>query len=168
MFPLGHIGFSVFLGNLFSLSLPHVAVASLLPDIIDKPLRLLGITTCGRYIGHTLLTGVLISFLVYLFTRKKLLATSILFGFVLHLLEDSRGFVPFFYPFVKYEFLLSPSIPSYNLFAFVTDSIGFILLMYVYHKNPKFRKMLNNILDLKSVYRSILKHINPLKSNKCS
>ena len=60
MYPLGHLGITLFFASLLVLSFPLVAIGSQIPDLIDKPLALVGIAPCGRHIGHTLLITLVI------------------------------------------------------------------------------------------------------------
>ena len=83
---------------------PELAVASLcflLPDLLDKPLWLLGIGM-GRFVGHTLLFVFLVAFVFFL--RKRTYGLFALAGGMLHLLSDVGYFTPWFYPFVEYDF----------------------------------------------------------------
>lgn len=106
MGPFGHVGITV--GAAYVINrVPHlrlnlwvVAVSSLLPDLVDKPLYLLGIGD-GRYVGHTLLFVFLAAAAVSL--KNRIYGLSVLFGAVLHLLLDWSG-VPWLYPFVSYDF----------------------------------------------------------------
>ena len=76
---------------------------SLIPDIIDKPLFLLGVAD-GRFFSHNILF-VLISFLIiHLFTRgNKSVSLPFLSGLASHIILD-LPFVPLFYPFISYNF----------------------------------------------------------------
>lgn len=85
------------------LNLWVVAFSSLLPDLIDKPLYLLGIGD-GRYVGHTLLFVFLVAAAFSL--RNKLYGLSVIFGAISHLLLD-WGNVLWLYPFVNYDFTVS-------------------------------------------------------------
>ena len=76
-------------------------LCALLPDIVDKPLWALGIGS-GRYVAHTLLFVFLVAIAFSL--KKKRYGLSALLGGMLHLLLDSGGFVPWFYPFARYQF----------------------------------------------------------------
>ena len=73
----------------------------LLPDLLDKPLWMLGIS-CGRFVGHTLLFVFLVAFVFSL--RKRTYGLFALVGGMLHLLSDVGWFMPWLYPFVKYDF----------------------------------------------------------------
>lgn len=105
MGPVGHLGISLAAGWPLKLNLPVVAVTSLLPDLVDKPLWVLGMGS-GRYVGHTLLFVFLVA--IVLSIRKRIYGLSALFGGMSHLFLDSQldqqSLVPWFYPFVSYDF----------------------------------------------------------------
>jgi len=88
-------------GRLLKPELAIVGFCYLLPDIVDKPLWALGIG-CGRYVAHTLLFVFLVSIAFSL--KKRAYGLFALFGGVFHLLMDVGWFVPWFYPFVRYDF----------------------------------------------------------------
>jgi hypothetical protein len=150
MILLGHIGITLFFGGLFSLLFIPLLIGSILPDLIDKPLVLVGITHYGRYIGHTLTAGVIISLILLAITRKKIVSISLFFGYLLHLIEDMPFFIPWFYPFVNYDFLtyyeFAGIITPMNI-AF--EIIGFILLIYILQKNPQIKVYITKNLKLK-------------------
>jgi len=99
---IGHIGISLAAAYLLRLNLAVAVFCGILPDLVDKPLTaLLGLTQ-GRYIGHTLLFIFLIA--AAFFIWKKKYGVAALVGGVSHLLLDLEGFVPWFYPFVRYQF----------------------------------------------------------------
>jgi hypothetical protein len=113
----------------------------MLPDVIDKPLFLLGIIPSGRYISHTLFFVAASGIATYIITRKKLAALSLSFGVLLHLFLDSMHFVPWFYPFIDYqfvpykmEFVLDPILIS-------AEVIGLALLIIL----VKYRTRLDNM-----------------------
>jgi uncharacterized membrane protein required for colicin V production len=147
MILLGHIGITLFFGGLFSLLFIPLLIGSILPDLIDKPLVLFGITQYGRYIGHTLTVGIIISLISFAITRKKLVPVSLFLGYLFHLLEDMPFFVPWFYPFVKYDFptyyVFSNSFTAINI-AF--EIIGVTLIIYVVKKNPQIKSYLTKNL----------------------
>jgi hypothetical protein len=109
MGPAGHLGIALGAGYV-SNRVPHlklnlwvVAFSALLPDLLDKPLYVLGIGD-GRYVGHTLLFVFLVAGAVSF--KNKRWGLSVLFGAILHLLLDSGG-VPWLYPFVNYDFIVA-------------------------------------------------------------
>jgi len=73
----------------------------LLPDMVDKPLAVLGVAG-GRYVGHTVLFG-LVSVGALIIVRRRLWAPAVV-GFTSHLLLDLNATVPWLYPFVSYPF----------------------------------------------------------------
>lgn len=157
MLPVGHLGITLgaaYLANRVTppkLNLGIVAFSALLPDLVDKPLALAGIGD-GRYIGHTLLFIFLAAALLSL--RNKFYGLSLLFGGICHLIGDSGNFVPWFYPFVNYDFTvnftpsgISASLPmllnklnGYDLspFSLGVELAGLVilgLLCYFWHSS---------------------------------
>lgn len=110
MGPIAHVGITAGAGHVLNrvshirLNLGIVAISALLPDLVDKPLALVGIGD-GRYIGHTLLFIFVAAALLSL--KNKFYGLSLLFGGICHLLEDSGGLVPWFYPFADYNFAVN-------------------------------------------------------------
>ncbi|MHA1913380.1 MAG: metal-dependent hydrolase [Promethearchaeota archaeon] len=79
-----------------------LAIGSLLPDIIDKPIYLLGLGN-GRFVSHNLLFITLAFLAVLLISRRNFkLSIPFLIGMGLHLVLD-LPYVPWFYPFMTYE-----------------------------------------------------------------
>jgi len=149
MILFGHLGITTFLGSLLSLSLIFVFLGAALPDLIDKPLFILSLGPSTRFIGHTLFLGVLISLIVYIVSRKKVYSISLLFGYFVHLLEDVPYFMPWFYPFIGYDFprYSGSGFTPFNIFM---EFVGFVLLIYVIRTNSHFRISLDKLLnDLK-------------------
>jgi len=109
MGPLGHIGITLGAAHVTNLATPLrlslwiVAFAALLPDLIDKPLYILGIGD-GRFIGHTLLFICIVSAVLYI--KNKKYALVVMFGSVCHLVFDMHGFVPWLYPFISHDFTI--------------------------------------------------------------
>ena len=99
--PAIHIVFPLGLSILIGLN-PVIAVfCGILPDMVDKPLSLLGIGG-GRFIGHTLLFGLAVVILFFIWKRKY--GFSALLGITSHFVLDLGYFVPWFYPFKQYVF----------------------------------------------------------------
>jgi len=128
MLPLAHIGMTAFLSTLVYLPASFAVIGALLPDIVDKLLLLPGLSACGRFIGHSLFFGPILSLLAYGLTRKKEVALALLFGSYLHLLEDAKDFMPLFYPIVKYQFECVPTTIKTGPFEIITESLGITLL----------------------------------------
>jgi hypothetical protein len=99
--PVIHIGVPAALAVLFRLNLVVAILCGILPDMVDKPLAVLGIGG-GRFIGHTLLFAGVVIVLFTVWKRKYGLAALI--GLSSHLLLDLDALVPWFYPFKKYPF----------------------------------------------------------------
>ena len=100
MYPLGHIGITLLLSRIvsnrfrISLNMKLIVIASMLPDILDKPLGILGIGG-GRFIFHSLAFVVLLYFV-----RKELY-----FGSLIHLILDRMWEEPeiLLYPLLGFE-----------------------------------------------------------------
>ena len=78
------------------------AFSFILPDLVDKPLWVLGVFTDGRNIGHTLFTTFLVALAFSL--KKKVYGLVAVCGGMAHLLSDRSGLVPWLYPFKTYDF----------------------------------------------------------------
>ncbi|MCX8179249.1 MAG: metal-dependent hydrolase [Candidatus Aenigmarchaeota archaeon] len=154
MFPLAHIGITALIASLLSLSPLIAIIASQIPDLIDKPLYILGVFPSGRYIGHTLFAIIILTILIYLFSRKKILAISFCFGMLMHLLQDLPYFIPWFYPFKNYEFPKSSFQLNYTLELFLLDITGLTMLIIVYKNN---RQLVAEMLNLKNTSYEIYK-----------
>lgn len=161
MFIFGHLGLTALFAIIFSLSPLTSAIASQIPDIIDKPLYLLGLAPSARYIGHTLLMAFVFGLVSYLITKKRVFSLSIFFGMIMHLFEDlpttlfnDAGLIPWFFPFEKYNFSTKPWIFQYTLFLLIMDFIGLVILVVLYKKNKTFRNEISLVLRyLKGVIR---------------
>ncbi|MCX8178234.1 MAG: metal-dependent hydrolase [Candidatus Aenigmarchaeota archaeon] len=154
MFILGHIGITAFLASILGLPILIAAISSQIPDLIDKPLFLLGIFPSGRYIGHTLLFVVLFGFMTYIITKRKVISIAVSFGMLMHLFQDLPYFIPWFYPFINYIFPTGPFEFQYTLKLFLLDLTGIVLLTILYLKNNGFKKEIN---DVKKVFVKIIK-----------
>ena len=116
-------------------------IGSLLPDIVDKPLFLLGLGN-GRFLSHNLLF-ITISFLIVYFSSKRNKAISFPFlaGLIFHLILDIPH-VPLFYPLVSYEFHFVEEPLLYwirqlwtNPFVLITEIIGLLFIIFILIKN---------------------------------
>lgn len=124
---------------------------SLFPDLVDKPLSILGLFS-GRGIAHTLVF-VLLSFLVVFILSKgnKAISFPFLIGIAFHLILDAP-YVPLFYPFVSYDFSMLEDPIGYWWMVLLTDPlvittelIGFFIILFVIFRNKlyTFRKIIN-------------------------
>jgi membrane-bound metal-dependent hydrolase YbcI (DUF457 family) len=113
--PLGRVHISLPVANLLRLELIVTGFCYLLPDLVDKSLLALGVGN-GRYVAHTLLFVFLVAFALSL--KKRVYGLLALCAGILHLLLDlpGRGFVPWFYPFVRYDF---PHLEIHNFWLAV-------------------------------------------------
>lgn len=119
--PAGHIGISLVLAYLMRLNLLVTVSCGILPDLLDKPLGIMGVGG-GRYVGHSLLFIFLVSVVFSLWKRKYGLAALV--GGLSHLLLDIGGFVPWFYPFKEYSFIEE----KFNLGGFFQEYFAFSAL----------------------------------------
>ncbi len=107
---LGHLAVSALEHRYLDADLVPVMVAGLAPDLVDKTAcQILHLAPSGRMWGHTLVGLALSTLLIDLLWGKRA-ARSWALGYMGHLLGDLNGFVPWFYPFVSYDFKSSPSL----------------------------------------------------------
>lgn len=128
MLPLAHIGVTIFISSLLYLPLTFAVIGSVLPDVFDKLLVILDLSSCSRFFGHTLLFGAIVSLIVYIFTKRKDSALAILFGCYTHLILDAQQPVPWLYPFISYEFPVTDLKFYFGIFEAVTESMGAVLI----------------------------------------
>ena len=104
MLPLAHIGTAVLLSKAARASTPFAVLGTLTPDLVDKPAAwLLKVAPRGRYLGHTLLSCLLLSLaLAQLSGPRASLGFGL--GYLSHLLGDSEDPVPWLVPLVRYDY----------------------------------------------------------------
>jgi len=149
MYPLGHIGITIFLSTLLYLPASFAFIGVLLPDVIDKFLFAGGFVPCGVFISHTVFFGPIISLLAFLVTKRKDIAFALLFGSFAHLLEDANHFVPWFYPIINYPFNCGQLSFTITPFVILTEASGVALLIVTVAFNSKliyFRNKINSWL----------------------
>ena len=106
---IGHIGITLLQHRYLDAELAPVVAGGLFPDALDKMLcQGLQVTPSGRMWGHTALGVVVSTALVGAFAGRRT-ARDWLLGYLGHLLADSDGPVPWWYPFKTYTFNPSPS-----------------------------------------------------------
>ena len=148
----GHLGIAIFIASFIALPLIFAGIGVLLPDLLDKPLFILGLTPCSRFIGHTLFFGAVVFSFVYFTTKNKKIALTLLFGILLHLIQDFQSFVPYFYPFVSYSFTEICQQGPYTLHPtnldYLFELIGLALLIFVLYrrKNGKLKSIFSHKL----------------------
>lgn len=129
----GHIGITAFLGALLYLPILIVGIGSILPDLVDKSLLILGVTPYTRLFAHNVFFGPIVSLITLLVTRRKHFATAMLFGSYMHLIEDISHTVPWFWPFVNYDLAEVVELKvSVDIFEIVTELIGLSLLAVLF------------------------------------
>jgi hypothetical protein len=167
MYPLAHIGYTLFLVELVFIftcffqklrnkdhatihwgiryvSLYALLLGSLGPDIIDKAISL-PITGYGRYVGHSLLFNIVISLgVLAIFWKNKRIWIGFIVGWQMHIVLDLGGFIPWLFPFVKYDFqervlsfwemLQLPSVYLNEIFGAVCLII--VIVLYLRRKIP--------------------------------
>ena len=100
----GHVAISILQHRYLKADLMPAVAAGVFPDVVDKTLcQVLHLTPNGRMFGHTLVSLVLSTTFVGLI-RGRQAALSWASGYLSHLLGDVGGFVPWLYPFARYDF----------------------------------------------------------------
>jgi len=123
-----------------------IIIGALLPDLIDKPILLLGLGQ-GRALSHNLLF-LLISFLIIFISSRKSfeISLSLLIGMVFHIILDLPE-VPLFYPFVSYNFLVIEEPIFHWVTNLLTDPLyllteitGIGILIYIFITNRLYHR----------------------------
>ena len=105
---IGHIGIALLQYRYLSADLLPVMAGGLFPDALDKTLcQVLQVTPSGRMWGHTTLSIVASTTLIGVLAGQRTARDWVL-GYMGHLLADSRGPIPWWYPFRTYTFEQSP------------------------------------------------------------
>ena len=129
-------------------------IGSIFPDIIDKPLFLLGLGN-GRFFFHSILF-ILISFVILFLITKRNLKFSFPFlaGMSIHLILDFPK-VPLFFPFILYDIVSLEEPLGYwfnqlftNPIVIITESIGIASLIFIIASNK-----LYHVKDIKSYFK---------------
>ncbi|MFW9873524.1 MAG: metal-dependent hydrolase [Candidatus Thorarchaeota archaeon] len=137
-------------------------IGSLLPDIIDKPILLIGLGS-GRFLSHNLFF-ILIAFLIlFLFTKKNLrISIPFLAGLIIHLILDLPE-VPIFYPLISYDFVLLEEPLFFWIskllsdpVVIMTELIGVAILIFIVLNN-KLYYWKNINLYLRGSHQTILR-----------
>jgi len=136
-------------------------IGSILPDIIDKALMFLSISS-GRGYSHTLLFALVSSLFVFLITRRsKAISISYFIGTLLHLLLDLPE-IPLLFPFIPYDFTYIEDPFGFWLdkllhdpFTYITEIAGLSILIFViiYNKLFSFKKI--TVFLLKSTKKEL-------------
>jgi len=140
MLPLAHIGITIFLVSIVFLPITAALVGALAPDVVDKLLLVSGLAPCGRFFSHSIFFGPILAVVAYLLTRRKDVALAVLLGCYLHLLMDTRYFLPWFYPLVQYDFYCPAGIVIRpDLIDMCFESIGAVLIPVTLALKPKIK-----------------------------
>ena len=131
MYFFGHVGVILFLSFMLFLPVTFAFIGAILPDVIDKSLYLLGFAPSGRYIAHTLFFVVIAGLVTYFIIRKKSVALALSLGLLLHLFGDATYFVPWFYPFINYNFKAYPIELKWDPFLVSSEIVGLVLLFVI-------------------------------------
>lgn len=159
MYIFGHIGLSLIVLSLLGLPFIYGILGALTPDLIDKPLKIVGITDYGRHIGHTLFSFVALSivFHILFMDLKKTLSFSI--GYLTHFLGDIYTMIPILIPFRRYDYPTGPFRLEILLAFIFLDLVGLSILVAFYLKNKRFRRELTELFSgLKSTFHHFLAH----------
>jgi len=120
-----------------------VAVASLLPDIIDKPIGRIFYKGAGRLYAHTLLLNVAL-FCVVFFMRGRAKRQFVLvpISSLLHLAEDGMWSSPkiFWWPLFGSKFPVGRTTSYLRPGLFVQEAIGLLLLLWLFGSHGKLNK----------------------------
>jgi hypothetical protein len=101
---LGHVAISALLHRYLDVDLGPTMASGIFPDVTDKLLcNVLRITPSGRMYGHTWLSVALTTLVVRQVWGMRA-ARAWTAGYVGHLAADTGGFVPWLFPFRRYEF----------------------------------------------------------------
>ena len=162
---MAHIGIAAFVATFFYLPAIFAVAGALLPDIIDKSLFMLGVTPCGRFIGHSIFFAPVIGLITYLVTRRKSLAIAITLGSLLHLVLDLGYFIPLLYPIKNYPFssICGPIEITSNILEWVAEGIGIVLIMITFSFNSKFLYLRDKLWS--KIFKGRIKRV-PYGKNK--
>lgn len=164
MFPIFHIAVPLILLEIPPIKRKYrfnriaLIIGALLPDIIDKSLMFLNISS-GRGISHTLLFIVVSFFGIHLLAKRNfLISFPFLIGILSHLILDLPE-VPLFFPFIMYEFIYIDDPLSgwlYSLFndpvVFFTEISGLGILLFILVSNKLYsRKKMLDFLQNKAI-----------------
>ncbi len=154
MYPLGHIGTALIIASVFYIPVAAFVVGVLLPDIFDKGLTILGFLECGRSAGHNVFFALAAGAIALAVTRKKSVALAIFLGVILHLVEDSTHFVPYFYPLVAYDFSeCGPVEFQPGTFEIAMEVVGIALITLWWKFRAKLFYLRERILKMKRLKR---------------
>jgi hypothetical protein len=141
MFLLFHIAVPLLFLEIFShyeVKRSLIILSAILPDLIDKPLQIFFNIGEGRFIGHSFWFLYCFFFLL-LWHRKPLVACSIAFAILSHILLDLSFpyyplsfnlYIPFSFLNPIFQFWLETF--SHNAIVFFTEILGLFVIILIY------------------------------------
>ncbi|MHA1195664.1 MAG: metal-dependent hydrolase [Promethearchaeota archaeon] len=143
MYPFFHLAIPLILFEIpkvqerFNINRLALIIGSILPDLIDKPLSILGLGS-GRGYAHTLLFVGVVYIITLLVSKKNwMVSNGLLIGLGFHLVMDLPE-VPLFYPFVYYDFIYIKTPVEFwfyrllgNPGIMITELLGLGSLIYI-------------------------------------
>lgn len=100
----GHLAVARLLHRYLKVEPVPLYVASYFPDAVDKTFsHALAITNTGRYVAHTVWALGLSTWVVRKFWGDEA-AKAWAIGYLMHMVADIDGLVPWFYPLASYDF----------------------------------------------------------------
>lgn len=125
---IGHVGIALLQHRYLDAELAPVMAGGLFPDALDKTLcQVLQVTRSGRMWGHTTL-GVVASTMLVGVLAGRSAARDWLLGYLGHLLADSEGPMPWWYPFKTYTF--EPSAGFVEIFRHFAENQTDVMLEF--------------------------------------
>ncbi|MBU0514446.1 MAG: metal-dependent hydrolase [Proteobacteria bacterium] len=128
----GHIAAPYLLSRVFRwIDFRFALAGAVFPDLLDKPLAwIFHLTPHGRWIGHSLTGLAATTLIVWLIFRRRapLAVVSWLAGYGVHLILDAGNFMPWFFPWVSYEW---PKYTGFRWQYFPITSTAEIILSII-------------------------------------
>ena len=129
-----------------------LVIGSLFPDFIDKVLLFLKLGS-GRSFAHSLIITLVSFFIIFSLSKgNKSVSFPFLFGMLIHLLLDLGSYLPIFWPFITYEFVILEDPIGLWFNSLFTNPIiisteilglGFLVFIILHNKLFKFCDMIN-------------------------
>jgi len=152
IFPIFHVALPLiifeipYLKKNYRINRLSLIIGSLLPDFIDKPLELLGISSGRGYFHNLLFAGISFAIVYILSKKNNAISFPFLFGIIIHLLLDMP--IPIFYPFIQYEFVPIHKNPveywannlTKSIIYLLSEIIGIIIIIFIIINNKLYSK----------------------------
>jgi hypothetical protein len=139
MFPFFHVAIPLLSAEIYpkknnwQISRFSLIIGSMLPDVLDKPFALMGLSS-GRSMFHAPLLWLGFWLLLLIFQSKRAEINSVFIGVFFHFLLDLPS-IPFFWPFVEYDWPITGDFLNYWIWALThnplvitTELIGIIII----------------------------------------